>query len=543
MLVATLLLASCGTDSEPGGNAVDDQCRNVAPVMLAKGEYTLIDPSQQGGCFVIPAQATASSYVGVVFSASGEELSGGISGDVTLSTGEPAAPAMTARALRTSPASAAERFHAGLRRREATLPATPGVLRPRASIAADSVVLGGMQTFMACANFECSTYREVRAVARFVGSSIAVYVDSLAPDGGLSDADLAEVGALFDQQLFVIDTTAFGTPTDIDGNGRVVALLTTAVNQLVPNCNSQGIVLGYFDGNDLQPTQPGSNAGEVFYGLVPDPANPQCTVSRDFVLRQLPRTFVHEFQHLISYGQHVVRRGGPPEQSWLNEGLSHYAEELAGRKVTSNGVAGARYDEFSYTDLDNAYGYLLLPERYYLVIPGYSSGTPEERGAVWLFVRWLADQYQVEGGPLDGEDGVTRALLETNLVGEENVHHLTGTPFKSLLGAWHVANYADELPEIDPGSRMQYRSLQLRTTYLELNQRDPGRFPRPWPLLPDVLGSAAYARSVTLHGGSGMFFRYDAPAAGGSYRLQLTGVDGDPLPQLAKPMVALFRLD
>ncbi len=537
-----VLVAACGTDTAPGGYAVDDNCRTSAPVSLAPGEYTLIDPRLNSGCVVIPGQAAASSYVGVVFSASGEEFSSGVTGDVTLSAGAPTMPSAAPAAVRASLQAAPARFHDNLRRREALLASrTSGIRRPPASSAADSVAVGAARTFTTCANYECSTYKDVRGIARFVGKSIAVYVDSLAPADGLNDGDLATLGALFDDQLFVIDTTAFGSPTDIDGNGRVIALLTVAVNQLVPNCNSQGIVLGYFNGTDLTPSEAGSNGGEVFYGILPDPANTQCTVSRDYVLRQLPRTFVHEFQHLINFGQHVVRRGGAPEQTWLNEGLSHYAEELAAKRVTdgAGGAPGSRYDEFAYTDLDNAYGYMLLPERYFVVVPSYSSGTPEERGAAWLFVRWLADQYPPEGG---SEDAVTRRLLESTAVGEQNVTQATGQPFATLLAQWHLANYADDLPAIGAGSRLQYKSLQLRATYADLHQRDPGRFPRVYPSVPEVVGTTDYARSFTLRGGSGMLFRYDAPAAGSSYRLQLTGVDSAPLPQLAAPRVALLRL-
>src|SRR2546427_8348057 len=43
-------------------------------------------------------------------------------------------------------------------------------------------------------------------------------------------------------------------------------------------------------------------------------------------------TFIHEFQHMISFGQHYLGRAGAPEVLWLNEGLSHYAEEMGGRK-------------------------------------------------------------------------------------------------------------------------------------------------------------------------------------------------------------------
>ena len=96
--------------------------------------------------------------------------------------------------------------------------------------------------------------------------------------------DLADVGILFDDFLYPIDTTAFGRESDIDANGVVIVLLTHRVNALSPDCNAQGsVILGYFFGADLLPrssNNPGSNEGEIFYGLVPDPDNTACDISR-----------------------------------------------------------------------------------------------------------------------------------------------------------------------------------------------------------------------------------------------------------------------
>ena len=84
---------------------------------------------------------------------------------------------------------------------------------------------------------------------------------------------------------------------------------------------------------------------------------------------------------------------GEAEETWLNEGLSHFAEELGGRLVpdafcpTTNCLT-----QYVRDDLSNARDYFNSPESYALVESGTSSGTLPERGANWLFVRWLADQ-------------------------------------------------------------------------------------------------------------------------------------------------------
>ena len=96
-------------------------------------------------------------------------------------------------------------------------------------------------------------------------------------------ADLDNVGALFDDYLYPIDTTAFGRESDIDGNGVVIVLLTPRINALTRRLQPTGsVILGYFFGLDLLPDEPNSNDGEIFYGLVPDPISASCTISNAF---------------------------------------------------------------------------------------------------------------------------------------------------------------------------------------------------------------------------------------------------------------------
>ena len=69
-----------------------------------------------------------------------------------------------------------------------------------------------------------------------------------------------------------LDTLNFGTPTDIDANGRVGIFFTTGVNK-IPNPIGGGFIAGLFAGRDLFPIGScvASNEGEMFYLPVPDP--------------------------------------------------------------------------------------------------------------------------------------------------------------------------------------------------------------------------------------------------------------------------------
>jgi hypothetical protein len=148
-----------------------------------------------------------------------------------------------------------------------------------------------------------------------------------------------------------------GSESDIDGN-EVIFPLTDAVNALSGSCPGGSIILGFFYGGDLLPrsgSNPGSNEAEIFYGLVPKTGG-SCSAPKDFVIQVIAPTFIHEFQHMISYNQHVLVGGSSlSEETWLNEGLSH--SRRAGRlhATRSHGLGGATSSlaQFAIGDLLN----------------------------------------------------------------------------------------------------------------------------------------------------------------------------------------------
>jgi hypothetical protein len=520
-----LLLLSCAGLGACGGGSVTDplsrvDCDHVLPTALAAGAHAIIDPASNGGCLRLPAAgAGGAEYLVVALSANGQETARGVSGSFSLlasvDTFAPTPP--PSGAARASDPVEASAFHTLLRERERELASRSRVSGSgsvlRRLVAPPTV--GSTRSFKVCQTQTCSGFVSVRATAQYVGSRSAIFVDDTVPANGYSPSDIQTLGTLFDQHLYPIDTLAFGRESDLDGNGVVLILLTDQVNALSPACQQTGqVILGYFFGLDLDVTDPNSNGGELFYGPVPDPSKPLC-FSKSFVLRKLAPTAIHEFQHMISFNRHVLLGGGAPEETWLNEGLSHFAEELGGRQVPNSFCSsGNCLDDFAAGNLRNAFDYLLQPASSYLVEPGSSSGTLAERGANWLFVRWLADRSPSDS--LLGTD-VTRALEGADqpggltATGGTNATQAAqlfepGASFPTLAGQWHLANYLDAITGFtEPSGYLDYRSWDLKAAFGQV-------LPGPYPLRPDSSSGQAYGVSGTLRGGSGSYLRIVQPA-------------------------------
>src|SRR6185312_3574484 len=119
--------------------------------------------------------------------------------------------------------------------------------------------------------FTSNTFSTVTAQLAFIGTNVLLYIDQAAPSDGFTPDQLTAFGQLFDQTLYGIDIAAFVQPSDVDGNGHVIMLMSPAVNADTPasQCATQGFVVGFFDPEDFT-NDVNSNHGEIFYSIVPD---------------------------------------------------------------------------------------------------------------------------------------------------------------------------------------------------------------------------------------------------------------------------------
>jgi hypothetical protein len=445
------------------------------------------------------------------------QLKGGTLSAATL----PAALRLAGSSSPRATAVAFDAYRRGLARRQAAaggvsplratvrLSAAPAAAAPQP---AGPPVLGSQRTFVVCANLTCSGTggtKQVTATVQTVGQRIAIYVDNAAPAGGLNSADLDTLKNVFDTRIFPLDTAAFGQPTDVDTNGVVLVLMTGVVNSLVTStvCANSGFVAGFFLSADLDTSRIASfNKGEIFYSIVADSAGTlSCKHTRAQVKRDLGGTFTHELQHMINFGQHAILRPGTPEEGWLDEGLSKYAEELAGRSyLPGTAMDSATFSQYVINDVYDAYQYLSATGNSPLLIP-IDQGTLAEIGASWLFVRYLVDQFG---------DTLPRKLVRTTLAGSSNVVAQTGQPFATTVTRWALANWVSDLPGFTTPAELKYASgsgvysWHFRTrTFPSLNAQDPTHFPLPYPLVPGQSAGNAIAISGWIRSGSGVYQR------------------------------------
>jgi hypothetical protein len=512
---------------------------------------TIIDPNQTSGCAVFPASAAAIEYLVVPQSASAIP---DVSQAFKLGGNPLAAPPLASPWTAVAAPSVAQQFDLRLRLAERELAAqVPRPLKAPARVTAAPmpVVPGAVRTFKVCNTaLTCdprkpSTLSNVTATALSVGTHIAIFVDNAAPQNGLAQSDLDNLRTLFDTRLYETDTLAFGRESDIDNNGMVIVVMTGKVNSVVSRdtCLATGFVAGFFFGADLITTPPFAtgNNGEIFYSIVADPTGSlSCAHPVSEVTQLVPVTFVHEFQHMISFNQHFLLRRAPPEDLWLNEGLSHYAEEHGGRTFLPD---TGTFCNYVFGDLDNSGQYFSAPQNHFLVDTAGIGGQPE-RGAYWLFVRYLVDQFSTDTS-VAAQNSFTRTLEATTLVGAGNVSAATGTNFAILLERWALANYVSDLSGFPAPPELQYVTWQFRSAFPTLrtacgNTRIPSQFPLDFAA--PVFNGSTLAASGVLHAGSGSYYRLQQAAGDPQFSLLFSNGAGAALRTSLVPRLNVIRI-
>jgi hypothetical protein len=383
-------------------------------------------------------------------------------------------------------------FHVRLRERSRPVlqPLVPGAraaYRARRSggarfdVSAGAVpAVGSLLTLNANSDEACTNPNNRVARVEAVSTRAIIAADTTNPSGGLSAAEYQHVATTFDTLIWPVLTNNFGEPADVDENQRIVIFYTRAVNDLTP-ANVPYIVGGFFWSRDLFPktAQPGfgacaaSNYAEMFYMLAADPfgeVNGNVR-SRAYVVSQTLGTVGHEMQHLISASRRLYEVGtvNYDEEIWLNEGLSHVAEELLFYRATGLQprqnltlpqlqAPTSRWNTFlsyGYQNLARFSDYLEAPSSNSPFAPNDDLAT---RGSAWAFLRYAADRRAGDDTQLWYD------LVNNERLGLANLQHHLGADPRAWARDFNVALYTDDA---GVGAAPQFRvpSWNFRSVY------------------------------------------------------------------------------
>jgi len=533
-ILAGMTLAACGGSDSSGPNGPDDGLSPGEGVAISGATPLSVDGGTTGTenvlVIVDTGLASISAKTSYTVTATGTGAAGAVSAPAT------ALVPLTNAALDAAPSASAPvldigfgmRLNARNRSRfagrisGARAAFQSGTALPRGmsrSISVAAPAVGDLLTLNvgmgACSPVE---NRGGRIVA--IGSQSIIVSDTLNPAGGFSTADFQRFAARFDTLVYPLDIANFGTPADIDQNKKIVILFTTAVNALTP-ANSQSYVGGFFFDRDLFPVAntpefgqgcAGSNFSEMFYLLAPDPTgaingNKRPTAFVDSVTTSV---LAHEFQHLINASRRLYVTQGVEEfeETWLNEGLSHVAEELlffheAGLtsrtnidtiKVRSTNTIRIAFNTDMAANAGRYRDFLVAPSEN---SPFRDDDSLETRGAAWNLLRYLADR---KGG---AEVTTWQSLVNTATVGMTNLRRVFGSDLAVQVHDWNVSHYTDDFVAGVPAQQLQ-PSWNWHSLFKALAGSGPA-----YPL--EVKTLTGGTASGTLIGGAAAYYRFSVP--------------------------------
>jgi hypothetical protein len=228
---------------------------------------------------------------------------------------------------------------------------------------------------------------------------------------------------------------------------------------------------------------------------------------------------------------------------WLNEGLSHIAEELGSRvfeqrypspvqRTRGGQIVPDSAVPYFTPNVKNAFSWLDSPMfASPIAYDAGSFGSLSERGASWLFLRWLIDRQ----GP-----NAVRDLVQTTRVGTANLEAVGGRTTGALLGDFALAIFGDSVPgnpRTSVASQWRFGSRNLRAMFADYLVDNPAGgfgFPVRATLFRNRRGYAM--RPLTMQ------YFVAEPVTQADRIVHFSASDLSPLPTLRGAQVSILRL-
>ncbi len=229
-----------------------------------------------------------------------------------------------------------ERPHSEAMNRNREIVRRLGPLDPAAAHARATPALAVSDTLTLFAGGEsCSARDQLRAVVRRIGDHTVWLDDVENPSGTFTDSELAGLDAFYGARVKGVHDDYFGGVSDVDGNGRVMVVMTKQVNE---QDDPDSFLGGRVWFRDLYPPEAcgTSNEAEILFGRAPDPGGIFGQAwTKEQTLSYYPSLLTHEITHIAQGAAWVF--GGADFATWELEGGATLSEQLVAYGLFGHG--------------------------------------------------------------------------------------------------------------------------------------------------------------------------------------------------------------
>ena len=419
-----------------------------------------------------------------------------------------------------------------------------GPLPPAMARARQADVPAVNDTLTLFADFErtCAASGRVRAVVRFVGENTVWLDDIENPNGTLTKSEFANLDAFYASHTKAVHDAYLGPLSDVDGNNRVLILMTKEVNR---RDGDSGFLGGWVWSGDLSPSSqcPTSNGAEIFFGRVPDPDGAFGHAwSRQQILAYYPSLLTHEIAHIVQFGAWAFESAALT--TWELEGGATLSEQLVAYRLFGHGSG----QELDYTAFETGRDWYGEWAGGMALFFGWdpSDGTGSGR------VQYAPEQCSWVGSPAEGNDGPCRGSFRA-------VYDVPSMVLRYAMDRWGGDYPGGEqalmrrltrspkrgfaaLAEVRQWSTEQILADFYLTLWLDLNGYDSygmkswnlydiwSRFHADAQLQPYSTSSPAFRGSWSIRAGSTFYLRWIPNGSRGPTSLKVTSPGGASVP-------------
>lgn len=511
-------------------------CDDPVTVQLSAGERAVFDDEE---CLLLPSSTSGDRYRVVVYRPDSADAGSVVEARLTV-TGQgvslappfprprPApsvvprgVPGLTGAMIDRSIAisEATTRFHAELRAREAELVRETGPEKLAPRVRAGPLVARAGAASPAKLRLDPSTPNscqvpgaaQVTAVLVHENDDVAIYQDSTQRvSDPVTVSQASRMATYYSAYGKPVVEAYFGTPSDIDGNGKLVVFASPAAS---------GDVAAFVWSGDFftRDACGASNEMELIFfntDLI------QAMDSTENPNHQALETLAHEAKHVVSL-YNRIQGGSRFHPGWIEEGAAEIAANMSARVAWANiggPPLGAAVTRTDFVNTAQANGDAVPPEMYGVLLRmartiWYLSSQPNALklepagagdghsiyGTGWHFHRWLGDAYGGATAPM-GDAPLFRALSDSTAGrGEAGLFQQTGKRFDVLFEEFlhAVALHGTGGPEPE----RTFTTYDFVTATDVLAEQPVGAY--PWPVterateggetIPATFASATYA--------------------------------------------------